>query len=365
MQLIANRVALSEAIAVAGGVVAGRTPKQILQCVKLSATKDGLLMTATDLEVGIRYVIRQVEILQPGEAVIPASKLAEIVRESSDETLQIECQAERCHIRGKDSHFQVYVQDPRDFPPVADIEGTPDLQIRAGELHKLIGQTLHAAAKENTRYAINGVFWEYKGTKLQLVATDGRRLAKASGSAEKGGGEDGTVIVPAKTMSILLRLLVDGDTPVGLKFLPNQLVIGYGPAVLSSVLVEGNFPQYDQVIPRDNDKKVELGTEEFHSAVRRAALLTSEQSKGIRVAFSKDGLLLQSRAPEQGEASVSMAADYRSEPIEIGFNPTFLADALKVIDTPSFTLELKESNRPGVIRSGEDFVYVIMPVNLS
>lgn len=365
MQLIANRVALGEAVTIAGSVVASRSPKPALQCVKLSATKEGLLVSATDLEVGIRYGVRQVEVLEPGETVISAGKLADILRESLDETLKFEAEADRCHIRGADSHFQVVSLDPRDFPPVADLEGTPDLQVASGVLRKLIGQTIHAAAKENTRYAINGLLWERKGKKLQLVATDGRRLAKAAGSVDKGTSEDGSVIAPAKTMGILLRLLGDGEVPVGVKFLPNQLVIGCGPAVLSSALVEGNFPAYEQVIPRDNDKKVELATEEFYSAVRRAALLTGDQSKGIRLSFSSEGLVLSSRAPEEGEATINMKVDYREAPIDIGFNPTFLTDALRVIEAPTFTLEMRESNRPGVLRVGQDFVYVVMPVSLS
>jgi DNA polymerase-3 subunit beta len=365
MQVIANREALSEAIAVAQGVVASRTPKPILQCVKLSATKDGLLVTATDLEVGMRYMIRQVEVSGPGEAVVPADKLSQIVRESGDETLQIEADAERCHIRGQDSHFQMYGHDPRDFPPVAELEGAPDLEVDGLVLRKLISQTLYAAAKENTRYAINGILWERKGKKLQLVATDGRRLAKALGAVQKSSGEDSSVIAPAKSMSILLRLLGDPEAKVAVKFMPSQLVISCGQATLSSGLAEGNFPDYEQVVPRDNDKKVELDTQEFYSAVRRSALLTSEQSKGIRLSFSKDGLVLASRAPEQGEATVSMKAQYGYEPMDIGFNPTFLADALKVIEAPTFTLELKEPNRPGVLRVGQEFLYVVMPVSLS
>lgn len=365
MQVIANREALSEAIAVAQGVVASRTPKPILQCVKLSATNDGLLVTATDLEVGVRYLIKQVEVSAPGEAVVPADKFASIIRESADETLQIEADAERCHIRGQDSHFQMYGHDPRDFPPVADLEGAPDMEAEADILRKLIGQTLYAAAKENTRYAINGILWERKGKRLQLVATDGRRLAKAQGTLQKSTGEDSSVIAPAKSMQILLRLLGDPEAKVGVKFLPNQLVINCGQATLSSGLAEGNFPDYEQVVPRDNEKKVELDTQEFYSAVRRSALLTSEQSKGIRLSFSKDGLVLASRAPEQGEATISMKAQYAYEPMEIGFNPTFLADALKVMDAPTFTLELKEGNRPGVLRVGQEFLYVVMPVNLS
>jgi len=365
MQVIANREALGEAITIAQGVVASRTPKPILQCVKLSATTDGLLLTATDLEVGIRCVVKQVEVTAAGEAVVPADKLSQIVRESADETLQVEADAERCHIRGQDSHFQMYGHDPRDFPPVAELEGPADLEVEAGTLHKLIGQTLYAAAKENTRYAINGILWERKGKKLQLVATDGRRLAKAVGPVQKSSGADSSVIAPAKSMSVLLRLLADPAAAVGGQVLPQQLVIQCGQATLSSALAEGTFPDYEQVVPRDNEKKVELDSQECYSAVRRAALLTGDQSKGIRLSFKRDALVLSSRAPEQGEATISMRVQYAGEPIEIGFNPTFLTDALKVLDAPTVSLELKEANRPGVLRMGQDFLYVVMPVSLS
>lgn len=365
MQIITNRDALNEAVTLATGVVASRTPKPVLQCVKLSATQDGLLLTATDLEVGIRHFVRQVEVSEPGEAVVPAATLAQIVRESADETLQIQADAERCHVRGRDSHFQMYGHDPRDYPPVAELEGTADFEIPAQVLRKLVELTLFAAAKENTRYAINGVLWECKGKKLQLVATDGRRLAKAVGAVAKGSGQDGAVIVPAKAMSILLRFPANSEDMVSVKLLPNQFVATVGAATLSSALAEGNFPDYEAVIPRDNDKKVELDTQEFYSAVRRAALLTSEQSKGIRLSFTRDGLVLASRAPEQGEATVSMSIEYAHEPMEIGFNPGFLADALKSVDAPTFTMELREAARPGILRVGQEFTYVVMPVSLS
>ncbi len=367
MQVFANRERLSQAIAVAQAVVASRTPKPILQCVKLSATKESLLLTATDLEVGIRARVDTVQVSQEGEAVAPADKLAQIVRESSDETLELEADSEKCHVRGRDSHFQMYTHDARDFPPVPELEGTPDFEVDGPVLQKLIVQTLYAAAKENTRYAINGALWQRKGKRLQLVATDGRRLAKAAGPLQKSVKEEAAVIVPAKSMSILLRLLAepDGEMPVRVKVLPNQIVVQTSRATLTSVLAEGNFPDYEAVIPQDNDRKIELGTDEFHSAVRRASLLTSEQSKGVRLAFSKDRLVIASRAPEQGEATINVAVTYAGEPVEIGFNPTFLCDALKGMSADKFMLELKDSTRPGILRVGDDFTYVVMPVSLS
>jgi DNA polymerase-3 subunit beta len=245
------------------------------------------------------------------------------------------------------------------------LEGTPDVQIEAAILQGLIEKTIFAVAKENTRYAINGILWEKSGKKLNMVATDGRRLARSCGSADQSTGDDKHMIVPAKTVHILQRVLDHAEGKASIRFAENQVVVRCGSHVLSSALVDGHFPQYQDVIPKDNDKRVELPTDELLSAVKRAALLTNEQSKGVRLAFDKERLVLSSRAPEQGEATISMRIEYQAEPMEIGFNPVFLGEALRVVGTPTIQLEMKESNRPGVMKAGNEFLYVVMPVNLS
>lgn len=365
MQVIVNRTALMEVLNAASGVVASRTTKDILKCVRLTTVDNGMLVSATDLEVALRVHVHQVEVKKPGDILIAADKLGSIVRESTDETLTLEGDTQSCHIRGQDSHFEIYGQDPREFPPVPELEGTPDLEIEVENLKTLIDRTLFAVAKENTRYAINGVLWEKKGKKLALVATDGRRLARSVGSAEQSVGEDNSMIVPAKTVQVIQKVLPNTEGTVGIRFSSNLVIVRAGDYVISSALVEGRFPQYEEVIPKDCDHKIELSTEEFLSAVRRASLLTNEQSKAVRLAFGKEKLVLSSRAPEQGEATVSMRVEYNEEPLEIGFNPVFLTDALRVAGTPTVTMELKEASQPGVFRAGAGFLYVVMPVNLS
>lgn len=365
MHVVVNRNALLEVLNVAAGIVASRTTKDILKCVRLTGLKDGLLVSATDLEVALRVQVQQVEVKKTGEALVPADKLMAIARESLDDTLTIESVEQTCHIRGQDSHFEVYGQDPKEFPPVPELEGTPDLQVQATVLSELIEKTLFAVAKENTRYAINGLLWEKTAKRLCLVATDGRRLARAAGSVDQSVGEDCQMIVPAKTVGVLQRILGTADGLVAVKFSENQVIVQCGTYVLSSALVEGHFPRYEEVIPKDNDKKLELSTDELLSAVKRAALLTNEQSKGVRLAFDKEKLVLSSRAPEQGEATISMRINYAGPPMEIGFNPVFLGEALRVVGSPTVQLELKESNRPGVFKVGNEFLYVVMPVNLS
>src|SRR5215475_9161176 len=181
MKVICNRGALLDALTMAGTVVAARTPKPVLQCVKLTAEDNTLTVAATDLEVAIRYADAQVQIEKEGEALLPADKLRDIVRESVDDTLSIDATGDNATIKGQDSKFTIYTQNPKEFPPVPDFEGEADFEIAGGHLKQLINQTLFAAAKESTRYAFNGVLVTTKGKKVSLVATDGRRLAQAKG----------------------------------------------------------------------------------------------------------------------------------------------------------------------------------------
>jgi len=365
MYVIVSRSALVEVLGAAAGVIASRTIKDILKCVRLTTVEGGLLLSATDLEVGMRGAIRQVEVKTPGEVLVPADKLMQIARESVEDTFTLEGDSEKCHIRGQDSHFEIYTQDPKEFPPVPDLEGEVEIEIEAEILHGLIERTVSAVAKENTRYAINGVLWEKHGKRLNLVATDGRRLAWARGALVQASGDDKQRIIPVKTMSVLRRVIDNVKGRVAIQFTDNQVLVRGGDYVVSSALVEGHFPQYRDVIPKDVDRKIELNTEVLLSGVRRAALLTNEQSKGVRLRFAEGKLVLSSRAPEQGEATITIPVDYDGEPLEIGFNPVFVADALHVAGQPTVTIELKDASHPGVLRAGPDFLYVVMPVSLS
>src|SRR5690348_6406124 len=214
MKVICNRGALLEAISVCGNVVAARTPKPVLQCVKLTAAEDRLTVAATDLEVAIRYADNQVQIEQAGETLVPADKLRDIVRESVDDTLSIEITGDTANIKGQDSHFKIFTQKASEFPPIPGFEGEPHFQIPGGELKQLIAQTLFAAAKESSRYAFNGVLLNAKAKKVHLVATDGRRLAQANGDLLNSAkvDKDGIkAIIPAKTLTLIDKLVDDPE----------------------------------------------------------------------------------------------------------------------------------------------------------
>src|SRR5688572_26348709 len=248
MKVICNRGALLDALIVAGNVVAARTPKRVLQCVKLTADNDRLTLAATDLEVAIRYSDSQVQVEQGGEALLPADKLRDIVRESMDDTLSIEVGADKeggsaagvASIRGQDSHFKIFTQKAADFPPVPDFEGEADFTLPGGTLKQLIGQTLFAAAKESTRYAFNGILVVAKGKKLILVSTDGRRLAQARAdlSTDVQGKDGSKAIIPAKAMQLIDKLVDDPEEAVGFQIRENQAIFHTANATLTTNLVE-------------------------------------------------------------------------------------------------------------------------------
>jgi len=374
MKVICDRAALVDALSVVSAVVPSRTPKPVLLCVKLTAKDGTLTLAATDLEAAIRLTTDKVQIEREGQALIPGDKLNQISRECTDPTLTIDVADDVAEIRGDDSRFKVFGYPVEDFPPMPDEQslGKADVIMDFGQLASLVERTRFATARENSRYAINGVLLHRTGKKIEFVATDGRRLALARGACTTQATENETqCIIPGKALSLLTKLRQDPDLQLDIHFSDSQIIFLIGDesghnAMLASNLVEGSFPPYQDVIPKDLDKKVTFELNSLDSAVRRAALLTNEESKGVRMSFESGNLTITSRAPEMGEAEVHVAlAGYEGDDLDIGFNPTFITEALRVIHSPEVLLELKSPNKPGMIKSGNDFLYVIMPVNLS
>lgn len=366
MKLRFNRAEMADALGAVTSVAAVRTPKEILKCVRIEALSDVLLLTATDLELGLRCAVTQVEVDSTGVALVAADTLSRIVRECNDDTMLLESAQNDLHLRGAGSHFKIRTQPAADFPPVAVLEGEPDFVLDAAALRRLIEWTGFAAARESTRYAINGILMELAGKELVMAATDGRRLSVGRVPLQACSVKSiPQTIIPTKAATLLSRLPADADATVMVKVSANQVLMKLGRASLSTSLVEGLFPRYQDVIPNDCDRSVQLNTMEFLSALKRAALLTNEESKGVRLSFGDNTLTLSSRAAEQGEATISMPIHYKGEAMDIGFNPVFLTDVLRVANTDEITFAFKEPNRPGLLKLDDKYLHVVMPVNLS
>ena len=365
MKIIAQTAALQEALNLASSIVATRTPKPILQCVKLVAADGVLTVLATDLEAGARYQITAVQIEEDGEALVPADRLMGIVREASDESLTLQTQKDSLVIKGKGSHFRIFGYDPAEYPAVAEFAQDADFQIKSTDLTSMINKTLFATAKAHSHYAISGVLWEASAKKLTLVATDGHRLALTRGQLTKPASRDVTAIVPAKLMGLIQRVGGSGEDMLDVKILENQILIRTARATLVSSLVQGNFPKYGDLVNREFNRKATMQVGQFEHRIRQAALLTNTESRGVRLGFTTDAVKLTSRAPESGEAELECPATLEGEAVDIAFNPTFLLDAMKVVGTDTVVMEMSASNKPAILRAGTDFLYVLMPVDLT
>jgi DNA polymerase III subunit beta len=367
MKFQCNRAALHEAVQLASSIVPPRTPKPILQCARINADADSkvVTVTATDGEISVQYTITQVQIETGGATVVPADRLASILHESNDETVNLELTDATCQVVDKDSKFRIYGHDPDDYP-VMDMVGPENpLLLQAAVLRRMIHMSVFSAARENTRYAINGVLWEQQGKKLRMVATDGRRLAKVEGAAVSVPADlEITAIVPAKAMQLIERMLHDPEEKVQIGVTENQISVSTTAVLVVSNLVQGRFPKYTDVIPDSCEHKVQVNTELLRSGVRRVALLTNDQSRGVSLSFNDNCLQLTSSTPEAGEAEVKLPVAYQEEALRIGFNPQYLLEALRVVDEPEVVFEMIDGEKPGVLRAGKDFLYVLMPVSV-
>ncbi len=372
MKAVCDRATLTRGVQVAAAVVATRSPKPVLGCIKMVATQETMTLLATDLEVGIRIELDKMDIQEPGMGLVPADRFHAILRELDEDTVAVSSMEQETVIDAPGSHFTVLGENPEDFPQVPEFPEGGAFSMKADELLALAERTLFATAKENTRYALNGVLWEVEGKNVTLVATDGRRLSLARGKCKDGPAEQVSAIVPSKAMQLIVRCLTDiaegkGDARlvIGEKDILVEVPPGDGgKSVVYSRLVDGHFPKYDDVIPKDFDKKATMGAGAFLGAVRKAALLTNEESRGVTLKFSSGELVITSRTPEMGAAEIRMAAAYEGEPLEIGFNPQYLIDAAKVFDAEELAFTFKGPNKPGVILEGKIFTHVVMPVSI-
>lgn len=366
MKALCPREALLSACQHVSVAVPTRDVKPILRNLKAIAEKDGCTLLATDLELGVRMAVRSVKVEQAGEALLPASRLTAILREATDDELQIEATTEASLIRGQSTEFEMPGEDPAEFPDIPTFADEKYHEVTAGALREMIRRTVFAAAKESARYSMTGVLWEFEGSQIRLIATDGRRLAVAGGATVDHGAGDTkgqTHVIPTKAMGLLERVLQDADQVVRVGLRPNEALFQTEQATIYTRLVEGRYPNYREVFPKKQTVKVPLTVASFLSAVRQAAIMTDEESKRVVFDFAKKKLTLQARGAETGRSKVELPLDYDGKEVKISFDAHFVSDMLRVLspDAP-LTLELVDGNSPALFRSGPDYSYVVMPL---
>jgi DNA polymerase-3 subunit beta len=367
MKLVVNRENFQKLFQIAAIVAPQRSPKPILQNVKLEAFDNSLILTATDTEVGVRLRMSDVDVKQPGAVVIPVGRLNMIMRESSEETLTIEGDESRTKVSGRSSKFELQGQNPSEFPEVPDVSGNDCLEVKAGVLRELIRRTLFATDTESSRYALGGVLLEHDQKSLISVGTDGRRLAKMEGPVSVVGKPDETgtaTIVPARAMQLIERILPDDEALVQLLPRANDLVVKVPNGLFVTRLVEGRFPKWRDVIPkRTETNRIELPIGPMYSALRQAAIVSSEESRGVDFVFSEGNLILSNSTSEVGQSRIEMPVAYSGPELAIMLDHRYMADFLKVLPPDqNFTMDVASSDQAAFCQTADHYGYVIMPL---
>ena len=350
-------------------VVSTRTTLPILSNVLLRGEGSRVELTATDLDVTICCSV-EATVKKPGSTTIPVKKLFGIARELASAEIDLEVDDKNvCTLRSGSSFFKIRGLGAEEFPPLPKFKDNKKVVLPQEKLKGMLKKTSFAISTDESRYVLNGIFLSLKEHKLTMVATDGRRLALVDEEVDVPANSQGEFIVPAKAVAELNRLLSDKGE-VEITFTENQAAFtlkdekGNGTLLITK-LIEGNYPNYRQVIPAETKERVTLGREEFLHALRRAELMTSEKQNSVKLAFSKNNLAITANSPDVGEARESMAINYKGKEMAVAFNPGYVIEPLTALTTDEVFFEMIDELSPGVLKINEPFLYVVMPMRLS
>lgn len=365
MKLSAARDVLLKPLQAVIGVVERRQTMPILSNVLLVARDGQLSVTATDLEVEL-VAQASVNVETGGEITVSGRKLLDICKALPDGAdVQIAVSGEKMGIRSGKSKFSLTTLPAAEFPTVEDIKAGQTITVSQDLLGKIIEKTHFSMAQQDVRYYLNGMLLECGGKHLRAVATDGHRLALAQAELDGGKLKEQQVIVPRKGVLELQRLL-GGDSNVDIQLGENHVRIQLEGIRFTSKLIDGRFPEYARVIPKESSNELRADKEVLRSALQRTAILSNEKYRGIRLIIRDSGVVLQAHNPEQEEAEEEVEVEYGGDDIEIGFNVNYLLDAIGAVDGDEVMLSVVDSNSSCLIREpgNDDRKYVVMPMRL-
>lgn len=368
MKIICTRESILSAFQTAATIAPSRSPKPILQTVKMEATKEKTILMATDMEVGIRIQAADVIVETEGSVILPVARFGSILRENSDEKLSITADASGIKVKGDRSEFSLPAQNPDEFPSLEEFKEDAYFETSATTIKELIRRTLFATDTESSRYALGGVLLEFGEESVTAVGTDGRRLAKMDGPIANVGDYQGSgsmTIVPSKSMQLIDRALAsDPELKVQIATRANDILIRTENATIYSRLVDGRFPKWRDVIPSDRDgQSIEFNVGTVFSAVRQAAIVSSDDSRGIDFTLGGGSLVLAGQTADVGQSRVEVPADYDGEEIVLSLDHRFVADFLKVLDNGGqFQFNVTDGDSAALCTTEDGYSYVLMPL---
>jgi DNA polymerase-3 subunit beta len=371
MELVVRKADLLRELQLFQGIVERKNTIPILANVLIEADGNQVKLLATDLEVGLRSRC-EASVAKGGSLTLPAKKLYEIVKALPDTDVRIEEGKGGVKVAADrfDSRMQTLPRE--DFPSLPDASGAFTATLPRELLKQMVGKTQFAITGEDTRYFLNGALFIQRPESMSLVSTDGHRLALITVNREaangKGGDDEERVILPRKTLLELGRLLAEGEGDIRYERGENHLFFDIGGRLLISRMIDGQFPAFERVIPKTNDKQVEFDRDRLTNAVKRVALLSNERSRAVKFAIDKGKVEIASSSPEFGEAKEQIVVDYDGTPVTICFNAQYVLDFLNVVETDSVLLEFKDEMSQAVMKpvgaDNYEYTYVIMPMRV-
>lgn len=348
------------------GAVERRQTSPVLGNVLIEASPDTLTLTASDTEIELQaHTPLHVDV--PGAITVPARKFLDICRALPEQArVDFELSGQQVKIKSGRSKFTLATLPADEFPKVDEIKDGQMLSLNESELHAVIQKSSFSMAQQDVRFYLNGLLMEIGLNKLCCVATDGHRLAYAESITETEPDDPVRAIIPRKSVNELGRLLADNQNKINLLITNNHLQVDFGDVKLTTKLIEGRFPDYNRVIPIDGDKEILIDCDQLRGSLSRAAILSNEKYKGVRLALEKGGLTISSNNPDQEEAIDELEIDYAGDTMEIGFNVSYLLDVLNNIDGDNARIFMKDGNSSILVtpESHDDNKFVIMPMRL-
>ena len=363
MKIRCDKETLLKGIQIVQNVVSSRATLPILSNILLETQKKRLYLAGTDLDVGIATQI-DVDVEEEGAITLPAKKFGDIVKELPNDECVISAKKNNVTtIECGKCFFRLPGLPKDDFPKFPSFGNEPKLTLPQSLLKTMLRMTSFAMSYDETRYVLNGTLFKVGEKTLVLVATDGRRLACIEKVLEKEWKAPYEMIVPTKTIQELNRILEGGE--IGIVKKENQVLFDLGESVVVSRLIDGEFPNYEQVIPKESEEKIRLNREQFLQATRRAGLLTSQESQSIKLDLLKNKIIVSKISSEAGEAREEIDAEYKGKELTIGFNPHYIIEGLKNISEEDVAFELEGPEKPGVIRTKDHYIYIVLPMQIS
>ena len=368
MELVVRKNDLLKELALLQGIVERKNTIPILANVLIDASKDGVSLLATDLDVGLRSRCDG-NVSKPGTLTLPAKKLFEIVNALPDTEIRLDEEKGGKSVKISADRFESKIQTlpASEFPTPPSDAGGPEATLPGVALKRLISHTRFAITSEDTRYFLNGAQLVLRPEAMSMVATDGHRLAFISVNESPGKKVSGEVLLPRKTLNEVARL-IDGGEAVTFSQGENHLFFRAGSRLLISRKIDANFPAYERVIPKTNDKRIEFDRDRLAAAVKRVRLLSNERSKAVKFIIGKDQVEITSSTPEVGEAHEVIPVDYSGDAMQICFNADYVDNFLGVVETDGVLLEFKDEMSQAVMKpigaEGYEYTYVIMPMRI-